>query len=183
MWSGLHLPNWAVYWAKDKTAPLAHLRQTAIKSAMAQCNFNSKHYAQVRGTKILSAKSWYMDHIIRETIQSKFRLTVNIEDGLTFCRSLKPRVHTSKQQRKPLCYYMQLNHDGHFKGQQIQTLLPPTASLSLHSSAIFYPWSCPLHKTTPPTDSLHQPLTCSFPTQHEHFFHAAYSWQPWRWRQ
>jgi hypothetical protein len=70
---------------------------------------------------------------------------------------------------------MQLKHDGHFKGQQIQTLLPPIASLSLHSSGTFYPWPCPLHKTTPSTDSLHQSLTCSFPTQQEHFFHAAFS--------
>lgn len=138
-------------------------------------NFNSEHHAQVRGTKILSAKSWYMDHIIREKIQSKLRLTVNIEDGLTFGRSLKPHTHSSKQQRKPSCYYMQLKHDGHFKGQQIQTLLPPTASLSVHSSGIIYPWPFPLHKTTPPTDSLHQSWTCSFPTQHKHFFQAAYS--------
>jgi hypothetical protein len=110
-----------------------------------------------------------MDHIIRDKIQSKLCLTMNIEDGLTFGRSLKPHVHTSNTEN-----YMQLKHDGHFKGQQIQTFLSPTASMSLHFPGIFYPWPCPLHKTTS-TDSLHQLLTCSFPTWHEHFFHAAYS--------
>jgi hypothetical protein len=114
---------------------------------------------------------------IREKIQSKLCLTMNIEDGLTFSRSLKPHVHTLYTENHPAIICNSSMMAILRANRSRLSFLPLLQCQSLHFPGIFYPWPCPLHKTT---DSLHQLLTFSFPTRHdttrhEHFFHSAYS--------